>query len=1121
MRILVIRGKNLASLRGYFEVALNKAPLEAAGLFAITGHTGSGKSTLLDAMCLALFDKIPRLIGSANVKVGRVDEDEKQRISSSDVGSIISRGTAGAYAEVEFIGIDKKTYQAHWEIKRARNKVSGRLQKQSVLLKNLETDEIIGQNKSDTLELISEKIGLTFEQFRRSVLLAQGDFAAFLKAKSDERSSLLERITGTEIYSKLSISTYRIFQEQVHKLNHIQEKIKYDMPLENQDRQDLIIKITELDDELTVFKKNIEDRRLMLQWYDVKEQMQNEKMQVVQVLSNLNNQKNESEALKNELTKTLLVQDVRPLLSNRDGLLYRRSELEEQIKCVIEGVEQASVEIATSLFNVKETQNQLNQSEILFEKIKPELLKARELDTQIKIVVQECFDYEVATGDLKASLTKVENNKVDLDVVVQEQNALEQEIISVSNLLVELQKKRQIISLETLNKNNDNFEQKRFVLQAFCQIYQSYAEKKVSLENHTNCYQGFQSSLLDLMKNETLEQSKCQKSKALLEEARRALLMMQESVAQGVQSLRGLLKEDQECSVCGSKVHPWADQSAILNQQYLQQTERVNELEKSVQTVLTDINHLQQKIKQEKSEQALQNEHIEKINLDMIHLVSQWRESVEKTLAKTEIIRPLQNSLQQAVLENELEFILLPEIEQLDVQLGLNKEKEKEAITIQKEIDKSQLCKDRLQSKEKKLSGIISEQRLILNTIDNLSKQFQMQQEVLKNRKSHQDKLMSERQVLFFDELLNYPGEDIDKSGLILNADEVENSLTQRISHLSLRYKSEINLLEKLKQNQIKITEQQNYLQEHIAQNKQQQQICDSKLDNELRKHSLELAELKLLLQHDDEWLEQQQNFFDDLSNNLIKSDALLLERSSKLKQHDIQFEVFPELLKTISNEDLLVQLNEQLKLQQTIQNEYQEKQLELKQDDVKKQRIARSLLELETQQEIWKDWADLNELIGSASGHKFRIFAQSLTLESLLAHANEHLNDFARRYQLQRVPGTDLELQIMDRDMADEVRSVQSLSGGESFLVSLALALGLASLSSTKTQVESLFIDEGFGTLDQETLDIAIASLDTLQGLGRKVGIISHVPILVERIGTRVLVEKMGGGQSRVLVEG
>jgi exonuclease SbcC len=141
--------------------------------------------------------------------------------------------------------------------------------------------------------------------------------------------------------------------------------------------------------------------------------------------------------------------------------------------------------------------------------------------------------------------------------------------------------------------------------------------------------------------------------------------------------------------------------------------------------------------------------------------------------------------------------------------------------------------------------------------------------------------------------------------------------------------------------------------------------------------------------------------------------------------------------------------------------------------------------------------------------------------LEALLAHSNQHLEDFAKRYCLQRVPGSDLELQIIDRDMADDVRSVHSLSGGESFLVSLALALGLASLSSNKTQIESLFIDEGFGSLDPETLDIAIASLDTLQALGRKVGVISHVPILVERIGAKVVVEKLGGGRSRVVIVG
>jgi exonuclease SbcC len=208
--------------------------------------------------------------------------------------------------------------------------------------------------------------------------------------------------------------------------------------------------------------------------------------------------------------------------------------------------------------------------------------------------------------------------------------------------------------------------------------------------------------------------------------------------------------------------------------------------------------------------------------------------------------------------------------------------------------------------------------------------------------------------------------------------------------------------------------------------------------------------------------------------------------------------------------------------LQQQLQQlnaKQQECALQLREDDRKQQSSNNLQHELSAQQNRWGLWQSLNELIGSSSGSKFRVFAQSLTLEALLAHSNAHLKDFAPRYVLQRVPRSDLELQIIDRDMANDVRSVHSLSGGESFLVSLALALGLASLASNKTQVESLFIDEGFGSLDPETLDIAIASLDTLQSLGRKIGIISHVPILVERIGAKVMVEKQGGGKSRVII--
>ena len=162
-----------------------------------------------------------------------------------------------------------------------------------------------------------------------------------------------------------------------------------------------------------------------------------------------------------------------------------------------------------------------------------------------------------------------------------------------------------------------------------------------------------------------------------------------------------------------------------------------------------------------------------------------------------------------------------------------------------------------------------------------------------------------------------------------------------------------------------------------------------------------------------------------------------------------------------------------------------------------------------------------MNELIGSATGNKFRTLAQGLTLQQLVLAANEHLQDLAPRYALQPVPGSPLALQVIDHDMGDEVRSVESLSGGESFLVSLSLALALASLAADTRQLGSLFIDEGFGTLDPESLEMALACLDALQADGRQIGVISHVSTLVERIGVQVAVEAMGGGRSQIAIKG
>ena len=169
---------------------------------------------------------------------------------------------------------------------------------------------------------------------------------------------------------------------------------------------------------------------------------------------------------------------------------------------------------------------------------------------------------------------------------------------------------------------------------------------------------------------------------------------------------------------------------------------------------------------------------------------------------------------------------------------------------------------------------------------------------------------------------------------------------------------------------------------------------------------------------------------------------------------------------------------------------------------------------ELEARRTESERWAKLNELAGSADGAKFRRIAQGYTLDVLLSYANVQLRELSRRYRLERVPET-LALQVIDRDMCDEVRTVHSLSGGESFLVSLALALGLSSLSSNRMKVESLFIDEGFGSLDADTLRVAMDALESLRTQGRKIGVISHVQEMTERIPVRICVNRAGNGRS------
>jgi exonuclease SbcC len=195
MKILAIRGKNLASLSSEFEVDFQSEPLSSAGLFAITGPTGSGKSTLLDALCLALYEKTPRLTGVG--RSGDIPDVGDNGITPSDVRTILRRGAAEGFAEVDFVGSDSVAYRSRWTVRRARSKADGKMQNSEVSLIRILDGQILGDHrKTETLRLIETCIGLSFEQFTRAVLLAQNDFSAFLKASDDDRAELLQTLTG-------------------------------------------------------------------------------------------------------------------------------------------------------------------------------------------------------------------------------------------------------------------------------------------------------------------------------------------------------------------------------------------------------------------------------------------------------------------------------------------------------------------------------------------------------------------------------------------------------------------------------------------------------------------------------------------------------------------------------------------------------------------------------------------------------------------------------------------------------------------------------------------------------------------------------------------------------------
>jgi len=1240
MRILAIRGKNLASLAEPFEILLNSGPLEQAGLFAITGQTGAGKSTILDALCLALYNEIPRLPSGQGFAVGHKDEDENLRVTSNDVRSILRRGTSNAYAEVDFIGKDKHHYRARWEVRKARDKADGRLQAEDVTLSKIDDGQRIGQGKKNTLETISELIDLNFDQFRRSVLLAQGDFAAFLKAKKDERSSLLERITGTELYSELSIAAFERARQEKEALSQIANRMKDQIPLDAEARQLLEQQRDQFTGQLIDLDKQIASNQKIIDWYVELKKRQQAEQAARDALANTQQTWDAAEADRQLIRKVEAVQPLRPLLAQYQTADAEHRDAEQKLKDSCNQQISAEIKLQSANEQREILAVALAEAEQQQQQAQPLLIKARALDTRIDVIKQAVNTLAAEENQLLKALSGAEKEHQSLLSLQTEQAVALQQLnlwleqnqaikpiaaewsrwdaeleryqnfsarktedelnadrlrlsvakdeLSLAELksaiadshnklelhqqtLAQLKTQDNSQTLEDLHQAKDDLETKREQSAQALNLANNAQELQQAIQQDTDKLASSERTINDgTLQLQTLNQQQEANSIAMAE-AKKALELIQATTHKNAEQFRSLLQQDQPCPVCGALEHPWKDHASIGSEHAVAQSTRVAELESQHETLIRDIAELTKSISQGQEQKTELAEKLAEAQTKLAQCGNDWAAAT------------LHDKPDFSVTDIQLLSALKSHSEQINSALELIKQQQKAALELQKQLksaqdlfDADQQNKEKLsaeyaeldkqhaknktelehvavdiQAQEKQLQAIVELLAIPFGQLENWqsylqsssaafrqdcaakAQQFQRTGQQIEaaakalEKINHDQKLAEQalNQCLQQHRLkqveLNSQTEEQQKLSeqrdAVLpkvTADSYEQSVNQNVQAARAAHQQASNNVSQAETELATHKQNQQHWQTETGRRCGNLEKALTTLNQSLQKQAIDLEQLSRLLEKDEHWLAERKSQMAALERALQESLALL-----KVKTDDCQKQQSHPV--EITEEDAN-KLSTELQQQRQIAHSQKEEQVILLREDDKKIEAGHVLkAELDKQQDRWQQWESLNDLIGSKNGAKFRTFAQSLTLEALLAHSNRHLEDFAKRYALQRVPGSDLELQIIDRDMADDVRSVHSLSGGESFLVSLALALGLASLSSNKTQVESLFIDEGFGSLDTETLDIAIASLDTLQALGRKVGVISHVPILVERIGAKVVVEKQGGGRSSVLIVG